>query len=80
VRAIDPVVATWVTPNSFEICGITRKKIVKSKASRTHPIQAAEKAVHWPRVGSRRREAAREKAVMGILRRGLRKREGEVRA
>ena len=52
VRVIDPVVARVLTPNSSPISFMTRKKMVKSKASSTQPDQAAVNAYHWRRVGS----------------------------
>jgi hypothetical protein len=49
---IDPASATRPTPISFAIDCWTIRKIVKSKASSTHPDHAAMNAAHCPRVGS----------------------------
>ena len=51
-------VDVWLTPNSFAISGITRRKTVKSKASSTQPTQAARKEIHWGLVGSRHHAVA----------------------
>ena len=47
--AVTAVSGTW---NSCEIGSMISRKIVKSKASRVQPSQAATQACHWSLVGS----------------------------
>src|SRR5689334_15758033 len=47
--AVTAVSGTW---NSCEIGSMISRKIVKSKASRVQPSQAADQASHWSLVGS----------------------------
>jgi hypothetical protein len=46
------VTAVSGTLNSCEIGSMISRKIVKSKASKVHPSQAATQASHWSLVGS----------------------------
>jgi len=52
VRVKTAVTAVSGTLNSCEIGSMISRKIVKSKASRVQPSQAADQASHWSLVGS----------------------------
>jgi hypothetical protein len=52
VRVKTAVTAVSGTSNSCEIGSMISRKIVKSKASRVQPSQAADQASHWSLVGS----------------------------
>jgi hypothetical protein len=52
VRAKTMATSVSGTPKSLEIGTISSRKMVKSKASRVHPSQAATQASHWSLVGS----------------------------